>query len=223
MIKTSLTVKELDTYLKRLVSHFVPDGYETKHDTQYLLERSLDRIEHCFSRIERKYYQDSHGVVFDHLNGDHMASLLWFYSNTIWKETGDEEMPTRLFYINKALHGIDLFYSVQMPDVFLLVHPVGTVIGKATFSDYLVVYQNCTIGATIDIYPHFGEGVVLYSRTTVIGKSSVGKNVVFAAGASIIDTDVPDGTVVAGSYPKHRFLHNRETVVDRCFSSVSIG
>jgi len=59
------------------------------------------------------------------------------------------------------MHGIDLFYSVPMPDVFMLVHPVGTVIGKANFSNYLVVYQNCTIGADTDVYPNFGEGIVL--------------------------------------------------------------
>ena len=60
-----------------------------------------------------------------------MATFLWFLGNTIWKETGDEDLPTRLFYINKIMHSLDLFYTVQMPDMFLLIHPVGTIIGRA--------------------------------------------------------------------------------------------
>lgn len=148
-----------------------------------------------------------------------MASFLWFLSSTVWRDDQNEELATRLSYLNKMMHGLDLFYSVPMPDVFLLVHPVGTVLGRASYSDYLVVYQNCTVGATADVYPTFGEGVALYSRSSVLGDCNVGSNVVFGANSLVIDTAVPDDTIVVGAHPAQRYLSNPMTVRMRCFET----
>jgi serine O-acetyltransferase len=162
---------------------------------------------------------DCGGVVFDHLNSDHMATFLFFLGNSIWKSGGETDLPVKLSYLNKILHGLDLFYSVEMPDVFLLVHPLGSVIGNAQYSDYLVVYQNCTVGAVDRDYPVFGEGVVLYSRSSVVGKCRVGDDVVFAANSAIVNTDIPSGTVVLGTFPNCRFTPNSISVRARRFDS----
>ncbi len=115
------------------------------------------------------------------------------------------------------MHGLDLFYSVAMPDIFMLVHPLGTILGNATYSDYLVVYQNVTVGAVTTVYPKFGEGTILYSRAGVIGACESGNNVVFAANAFVIDQKIPKDTIVVGQYPAHRLVANREAVRARCF------
>jgi serine O-acetyltransferase len=98
-----------------------------------------------------------------------------------------------------------------------LVHPVGTVLGRARYADYLVVYQNCTVGADTDIYPTFSEGVILYSRCSVLGASRIGRNVVFAANTTIIDGTVADDTLVRGQFPDNTFSPNLRSVHDRCF------
>jgi serine O-acetyltransferase len=213
---TTLPTPELAAYIGRLLQHHLPDGRSPRL-TEGVVRRALDRVEYCFERIQRKYYQDEHGTRFDHLNSDHMASFLWFLGNTAWRETGDDDLPTRLFYLNKVMHGLDLFYSVPMPDIFVLVHPVGTVLGKATYGNYFVAYQNCTVGADTDVYPTFGDSVILYSRSTVLGASTAGNNVVFAANSLLIDSDVPDDSVVVGQYPQHRILPNQRPVRSRCF------
>ena len=207
-------------YVVRLIQAHLPDGYEHPEPLEIPLTRALERIEYCFSRIERKYYRQDGKVVFNHLNADHMATFLYFLGNTLWQETGDVGLPTRLFYLNKILHGLDLFYSVRMPEIFLLVHPVGTVLGNASYGDYLVVYQNCTVGALADVYPRFGTGTILYSRTSVLGDCSVGDNVVFAANSQIVNVDVPGDSLVLGQYPHQRFARNKRTVRQRCFDAL---
>lgn len=219
MMELSLPPVELEDYVMRLVAHHLPDGFAAKPEHTRLFARSLERVEHCFARIDRKYYRHGNEAVFDHLNGDHMATLLYFYANTVWRQIGDAALPTRLFYLNKILHGLDLFYSVALPDIFMLVHPVGTVLGHARYQDYLVVYQNCTVGAITDIYPQFGTGTILYSRTSVLGNCRLGDDVVLAANAMIVDLEVPASTTVAGQYPAQRFSPNGRTVRSRCFDA----
>lgn len=213
----TLTKQELEKYIIHLLLNHLPDNKCENYDFSPFIGQSLDRLEYCFNHINKKYYQDEKGVLFDHLNSDHMCSFIWYLSNTIWIESGGLEMPTRLFYLNKIMHGIDLFYSILMPDIFLLVHPLGTVIGKANYKNYLVVYQNCTIGADTDIYPSFGTEIILYSRSSVIGECNVGSNVIFTANSFIVDTNVPSNSLVLGQYPTHKFAPNRSSVKSRCF------
>ncbi len=56
----------------------------------------------------------------------------------------------KAYALNKALHALDAFYEVELPDVFAVQHPVGTVLGRATYSDYFICYHNCTVGANLD-------------------------------------------------------------------------
>ena len=214
----SIPSDALSDYLKHLLGLHFPDGRSVDFARSDFLH-SLDRCAYSFSKIKRKYYQDEVGVLFNHLNGDHMAVLIYFLGNSIWKSSGETELPVKLSYLNKIMHGLDLFYSVVMPDIFLLVHPLGSVIGNAQYSDYFVVYQNCTVGAVDRDYPVFGEGVVLYSRSSVVGKCRVGDDVVFAANSAIVSTDVPSRTVVLGSYPNCLFKENLTAVRARCFDS----
>ena len=220
---TTLTSSELAGYVTRLVANYLPDGAESTIDLEPQVRAALDRLEHCFSHIHRKYYALDDRVTFDHLNSDHMAAFLYFLGNTIWKATGDTALPTRLFYLNKAMNGIDLYFSVPMPEIFLLVHPVGTVVGAASYRDYLVIYQNCTVGADAGVYPTFGEGVVLFSRTSVLGRSVVGDDVVFAANSFLVNADVPSHSIVVGQFPAHRILPNPTPVRDRLFESAPKG
>lgn len=205
-------------YLKRLLSLYFPDG-RTVDFSPSDFSLALERCQYSFSRIKKKYYQENGDVLFDHNNADHMASFLYFLGNSIWKNTGEIELPVKFYYLNKILHGLDLFYSVEMPDIFLLVHPLGSVIGNARYSNYLTVYQNCTVGAVDSDYPIFGEGVILYSGSSVVGRCHVGDDVIFAANSAIVNKDIPSHTVVLGSHPNCRFKENKIPVRTRCFDS----
>lgn len=217
--RTTLDADALTGYVGRLLATHLPDGIEPGYPLAPHVVASLARLEHCFAGIRRKYYTVDGEATFDHLNSDHMAMWLWFLGNEIWRATGDTVVPTKLFYLNKILHGLDLYFSVGMPEVFLLVHPVGTVIGAAQYGEHLVVYQNCTIGSEGGSYPRFGDGVILYARSTVIGDCEIGDDVVFAANTFVIDTDVRADSIVVGQYPRHQVLPNPTPVRERLFGA----
>lgn len=218
-MKASLPPERLQDYVLELVRRQFPDGYKAPFALAPLHEKALLRVAYCFSHIHRKYYREENGtVLFDHLNGDHFAIYLYFLGNTIWRETGDSQLPTRLFYLNKCMHGLDLFYSVNMPDIFMLVHPLGTVIGNGFYQDFLVVYQNVTIGSDdTGIYPRFGKGTVLYAKSSVIGACRMGDDVVVGANSFILNADVPDHSVVVGQFPGHRIIPSSQGVIERIF------
>lgn len=222
MNSVSLSLADLERYVLALVAQHFPDGYRPAYPLAPLVDQALERTLFSFSHIHRKYYREAGHTCFDHMMGDHFAVFLYYLGNTIWRQTGDTALPTRLFYLNKVLHGLDLFYSIAIPDIFMVVHPLGTVLGNARYGDYLVVYQNVTVGADeAGIYPRFGEGALLYAKSTVIGDCTLGNDVVLAANAMLLNTDVPPNTVVVGHYPHHRLLPSRESVRQRVFAARS--
>jgi serine O-acetyltransferase len=222
-MRTSLSRPDLEAYILRLIGSHLPDGYNCPNRAlSSVFDSALDRVEYCFSHIHRKYYNEGTDFHFDHLNGDHMATLLYFFANSVWRDQQDVELATRLFYLNKILHALDLFYSVAMPDIFMLVHPVGTVLGNARYQDYLVIYQNCTVGAVTTTYPSFGIGTVLYSRSSILGDCKLGDDVIMAANSMVIDCEVPSSTVVVGQYPHNRFLSSKQSVKASCFDPPAI-
>jgi len=182
------------------------------------MKEALNRVERCFQNIRRKYFFDGQNTLFNHLHGDHYAIYLYYLSNTIYRSGRDEELAQQLFLLNKTLHGIDLFYAVSMPEVFLLIHPVGTVLGNATYGNYFAAYQNCGIGSLEDgRYPVFEGENVLFARTSVLGNCHVGHNVVFGANAFVLNSDIPSDCTVVGSYPNHRILSLTKGVIERMF------
>ena len=59
-------------------------------------------------------------------------------------------------------------HEVELPDIFLFSHPLGTILGRARYANYFLVYQHCTIGSNLDgIYPTFGEGVAMFGGKNV--------------------------------------------------------
>jgi serine O-acetyltransferase len=218
-LQSSLPPSKLAGYVARQTSFFAQDETpDTEAQIFPLIEPALRRVGRSFIEIKKKYYVNSRGPVFDHLNSDHYATFLYFLSNTAYKQ-GQLDIATKCFLLNKCLHGIDAFYSIELPEIFLLVHPLGTVLGNAKYSNFLVVYQNCTVGATEDgVYPEFSGETVLFSGSSVLGATVVGRDVVFGANAFALNSTIPAATTVVGSYPNLRFLPNTSSVKTRFFS-----
>lgn len=109
--------------------------------------------------------------------------------------------------------GCDLYYEVELPEHMRLVHPLGTVLGRATYGDYLVAYNNVSVGSDVDRnYPTLGEGVVLFGGARVLGNTRVGNNVWITANTVVQNVVVPDNVVVFPAVVTHK----RERVVGDC-------
>ena len=214
----TLSADALALYISQLVNtHFPDDNVVDPSQIMEHLPSALERLSTCMSGIHRKYFNESNHVRFDHMNSDHMAMFLYLLGNTIWNESGGVAIPTKLFYLNKVMHAVDLYFSVKMPEVFVLVHPVGSVIGNAHYGNYVAIYQGCTVGAVDGVYPVFGEGAILFAGATVLGETVCGDNVVFAARSFVINSRVPADSVVTGAFPNERISLSPRTVRERMF------
>jgi serine O-acetyltransferase len=218
---TSLSVDALALYISKLVNTHFPDidVVSPWHITEFL-PLTLERLSTCMAGIKRKYFNEDGRVVFDHLNSDHMATFLYLLSNTVWIESGSEGLPTKLFYLNKVMNSLDLYFTVKLPEVFFLVHPMGSVIGNAHYGNYVAIYQGCTIGAVDGVYPVFGEGAILYAGATVLGETVCGDDVVFAARSFVINSKIPAHSIVTGAFPNEKISPSRRTVMTRIFDAL---
>lgn len=194
---TSLSPYELMDYTSRQLNNFYPDNQPVNlRDHQTQVQQALQRLEHCFLQCSLKHYFDGEQSHFNHLYSDHYVMYVWYLANTLWKERADRNLCNKLYYLNKSLHGIDCMFDTQLPDIFLIFHGVGTMLGKATYSDYFVVLQGCTVGMNRGRYPVLGKGVALTAHSSLIGDCQVGNLVTIANHTSITDTNFPDNTVV---------------------------
>lgn len=214
----SLDANELAIYLAAQLSAFFPDRTVAATELDRAVSQALPRLEYCFSRIGRKYYSDTGQTYFNHLNTDHYAAFLYLVSNSLHREDADRTLAEKVYALNKALHGLDLYFEVSLPEVFMLVHPVGTVIGRGTFGNFFCCYHNCTIGSSLEgVYPVLGEGVVLFGGSKVIGESKIGDNCCVAPGTTIIDTDIPADSVIHGMPPETAWQPTRRNVIRDVF------
>ena len=176
----------------------VPDGLEAafRSAVDAHLDEALERLHRCINACA-PWRADEFNV----LQSSQHTIYLYFLANTIWRRSGDTEAPTRLFLMNKAFNGIDLFYEIAMPEVFYIGHSVGIVLAKATYGNYLVLYQNSTVGRHKDQIPVLGERVVLYPNTAVIGRSVVEDDAVVSQGVSVVNKRVPKGSIAFAGAP----------------------
>lgn len=183
---------QLTEYLVKQLSNFFPDSHT---DARVVLERSLDealaRVNVCINAV--KLWRPDE---FDYLHSSQYATFLYFLSNTIWRNENNERVCTKLFYLNKALNGIDCFYEVEMPDIFFIGHSVGIVLAKARYSNYFVVYQNSTVGKNHGVAPVLEEGVIMYPNSAIIGSARIRKDTIVAQGVSVINRDTVGSSMV---------------------------
>lgn len=167
-------------------------------------QRALIRTQHCFSATpDDIYYKIAGELTFNPFHTGQYSIFLYFLANEIWSVAPAEKITAdKLYYLNKTLNGLDLFYEVRMPDVFFLDHPVGSVIGKAEFGEGFSFSQNCTVGNNHGFYPRIGKNVVMHSGSKIVGDCIVGDNVVVSANCYIKDQNVPSNSLVFGSSPK---------------------
>ena len=211
---TSLKHKELRNYVSRQLQHFFPDNDSSDLVSMDLVDEALERTIICFSVINSPIYQDNDMIKFNHLHGDQYASFLYFLSRVAY-EKGEDDVYYKSALLNKSLNGLDLFGHVKMPDHFLLVHPLGTIIGRAKLGDNLVIYQGVTIGGKhredgeID-YPSLGENCVLYANSTVLGKTHLPANTVVGANTFLANYSLNEsGKMLVGRLPEYRTLNNK--------------
>lgn len=223
MLKLAVAKDELVSYVSRQLNHLFPDGRAARRAALAPSgEEALARVERGFSSIRMKYYSDgAGGALFDPLHTDQYAAFLYLLSHAIYRAGGDLRVAAKVYALNKALHALDVYYEVELPEIFVFHHPVGTVLGRGRYANYLFVHQGCTVGSDInDRYPALGEGIIMYTGSAVFGNCAVGSNCWLSAGTQVLETDVPSGTVVFGRSPDLVIKPTRRDVIKDVFGAL---
>jgi serine O-acetyltransferase len=193
----SMQLDELSEYYSFQLNNIFPDRFKIRpSDLKKTIDISLDRLDYCFKRVAFKRYFNDSQTIYNHLYSDHNVVFIWFLANTAFKVYENSNLSSKLYYLNKTLHSFDCMYDTELPDIFLIFHGSGTMLGKAKYNDYFVCLQGCTVGSHKGDYPIFGKGVALAADSGVIGNCVIGNGVSISAFTKIFNKNIPDGSVV---------------------------
>lgn len=144
--------------------------------------------------------------------------FLYYYAHQLYVD-GDENSAETVYYLNKIMHANDWFYAIDLPIHFGAEHPLNSVLGRASYGDYLFIYQGVTIGGNRKdgelVYPQLGNNVLLYSDSKVLGDTQIGDNVIISANSYLKDEKIPDNCIVFGSSPNIMIKQKtKEEIID---------
>lgn len=194
--------EELLSYVARQANYFFPDNTSFEgSDVKAGFALGLDRLENCLKTITLPGYHNADGeTTFSHMHADQYAQLLYYFGNSLWKLSGNNAVCSKLLAMNRVLHSIFISYKCDMPDHFVLGHPIGTILGKADYHDFLVVFQGVTVNTDQDAEgnpaPHLGKGLFLAAHSKIIGNQTIGDRVSIGVDAMVYGSDIPDDSVV---------------------------
>ncbi len=192
-----------DFVINQLSNFFPIDDIEKKCIVE-ITPVILNKVETCFYGVDNKYFHRGEQVFFSPFHSGQWLIFLYYLANYISTKVtfpDNKVLADKVYYLNKILHSVDVYHEVELPTSFFLEHPVGTVLGRASYKDGFMAYQNCTVGGNKGHYPSLGENFRMMSGSKILGNSRVGNNVTLAANTYVKDTDIPDGATVFGSSP----------------------
>lgn len=209
-MKSSLDRSQLARYVARQLAAVFPDNAALPlKPWRAAMASALDRMARLTEVVRPGKDGMKNPPFFSHLHSDQYASFLYLLSNELYRREATGP-ATKVYLLNKALHSLDIFYEVELPDIFLLSHPVGTVLGRAKYGDFLVVMQNCTVGDVNGRYPTLGKRVVLCTGSIVVGGSVLGDEVCVGAGSMLVHASIPPRRTVVGRGKDLRILPSPE-------------
>lgn len=190
-------------------------------DMSLIAEKISEAYERCMvalSASNNKYLNPNGVPKFSLEHSGCWSIFLYYLSNCLKMHRGGGENADKIYYLNKILHSVEWYCGIELPKHFMVEHPLGSVLGRAVYGDYLFIYQGVTIGANISMmdgnisYPILGKNVIFFSDAKVLGDSRIGDNVIFSANACVINEEVPDYSIVFGVTPNLIIKHDVEKI-----------
>lgn len=197
---TEISIQEIEKQLIIQLNSVFLISESEKEEIAKRMDEVLGRCERCFKEFSIKYYRKDGEVYFNPYHSAQYTTFLFYFSNSVYKG-GNRLLADKLYYLNKMMNACDLFYEVDLPDYFILDHPVGTVMGRAVYGNGFNFSQNCTVGNNRGVYPVIGEHVKMCVNSSIIGDCRIGNRVILGADCTVKDEDIPDDCIVFGQSP----------------------
>jgi serine O-acetyltransferase len=151
------------------------------------------RFTYCYNSQKNKYSLSPFHV-------DSALTYLVYLASSIYQTVEHPSckiVADAVYYYLRSHFHIDVYPSRIIPPEILFVHPLGSILGNARFGRRLVVYQQVTVGGNPKLeYPVIGDDVVLFSKSSVLGRSVIGNNCAVGAGVILNNQIVADDTIV---------------------------
>ncbi len=191
--------KLLDILFLQIMNNFFLEDKD-RESIKSIFEKALDRVLLCFSKNKNKYFIASDGsVLFDPYHSGQYCIFLYIISNELFK-VGALEIASKVYYLNKMLNSCDILYAIELPEMFFLEHPVGSVLGRANYGKKFVCHQGCTVGGNgkvnEEVYPVIGDEVCMFANSAIIGDCHIGNNVLISSGVMVKDLNIPDNSII---------------------------
>lgn len=165
-------------------------------------EMALEKLEKSFSHVNNKYYYGEGGIYFNPLHVGQWSMFLYDIAYVLRKQSASNiNLCDKIYGLSKCFSSADIFYEVEMPEIWFFDHPQGAVMGKAKYNDFFTFSQGCTVGNNKGKYPEFGRHVSMLSNSKILGNCKIGNYVIFAANSYVIDQDIPSLSLVFGMHP----------------------
>lgn len=207
MMQLLISRSQILDNLCRQIDSFFSCSEEEYSMLETYFDKALQRVERCFQGIDNKYFKTESGrVKFNPFHSVQYMTFLYTLANELYRNGMSSTLSDKLYYLNKTMNGLDMFYAIELPEIWSAEHPVGSVLGRAKYGDGFFFYQGCTVGGNrgkdgILYYPVIGKNVRMYANSSFIGKCNIGDNVILGAGALVKDTDIPSNSIVFGQSP----------------------
>lgn len=170
---------------------------EEKEKIRFYHEDVQRKAVKSMSAFSNKYFE---GIIKP-FNSVMYCNYLYQLSHKAYLD-GETEIADKVYYLNKMLNAVDIFYAIELPEHWSCEHPVGSVLGRANYGDNFFFYQGCTVGGNYKggklFYPTIGKNVIMYSNSKILGDCNVGDNVIVSANAYIKDVNIPANSIVFG-------------------------
>lgn len=198
----------IDLVLKQLGNFFPIGSGSEKFEIQSVANAVFPRLEINFAGSTNKYFSvESEGVrvpQFDPFHSIQWMTFLYYLSHELYLRGSN--LCDKVYYLNKVMHSVDLFYAIELPDVWSAEHPLGSVMGRAKYAKGFFFYQGCTVGGTNDkngndCYPEIEENVTMFANSSILGRCHVGQGSQIGAGALVKNQDIPENSIVFGQSP----------------------
>lgn len=211
--------------LAQLLIQLKSQFFITKEEEAVIGERfdyALTACEENFLHSANKYYltevRGAKSCRFNPYHSVQYMTFLYYLSHDIYKNANVGNISDKIYYLNKIFNSVDLFYAIELPSIWGAEHPLGSILGRAHYSNQFYFFQGCTVGGTgelgKEIYPYIEENVCMYAHSSILGNCHIGKNVKIGAGALVKDQDVPDNSLVFGQSPNLIIKENKHRVSD---------
>lgn len=194
-----MTELELKQFVEKQVAAFLVFECDIPLDA---IKRSVLLTSKSLSKRNTKYSINCDSLVpFSVYNSVQYCIFLYKLARDCHINEHNDSIAEKIYLLNKILNSVDLFYAIELPDIWGAEHPLSSVMGRASYGDFFFFYQGCTVGGSGGFYPTIGKHVTMYSDSKILGKSIIGDNVIISANTYIINETIPSNCIVFGQSP----------------------